>query len=234
MKKEFIFNEEGSLFLTEEEIIERFRGAVKEFAGDCKFSFNPARNKTYNNYYEYEDYVQMGLMELISCYEKYDVERGICFSTYFFGALAKKKLYIARELRSNNRRIENPIVSLNKDSKFGDPLEGLLFGKKDDYFNGNYGFDKFLIEKLTEEERVFLAMELQKSKNKSKTCVQKRCVEYAVEIINGESLLDVANLTKAELAVELGISRPTLNKRINNTMEKVNTLAKQYNSLEII
>lgn len=232
MKKEFIFKEEGTLCLTKEQMIEKFNSAINDFAGKCKRAFAPDRNKTYNNVYDYDDYLQMGFIELVSCYHKYDITKGICFSTYLFTALANKKVCIAREISSKKRRIEAPVVSLSKNGKFDDTVESTLFGKKDNYFKNELSFDDFLKEHLTAEERTFLAMGLQKTINKGDKPYQKKCVEYSVEVFNEGGVVNTKEMTKAELAIELGVSRPTLNKRIKETMNKASELAEAYKAIE--
>ncbi|GAA0071773.1 hypothetical protein UT300003_32980 [Clostridium sardiniense] len=228
MKKEFIFKEEGTLYLTKEQMIEKFNNAINEFASKCTRAFAPESSRTYNNVYEYEDYLQFGFMELVNCYYKYDIEKGLCFSTYLFTALANKKVCIAREISSQKRRLEIPVVSLSQSGKYDDTVESTLFGKEDTYFKEARGFDDFLKTHLTAEEQTFLAMGIQKTKNKSNKKTQKQCVDYSVEVFNEDSTTDTRTLTKAELAVELGISRPTLNKRIKETIDKATNLAEEY------
>ena len=235
MKKEFIFNINGEpcvMAMTQEQMIEKFLDSVKSFANECLMSFEPRKSRIYNNIYEFEDYVQIGLMELINCYFKYDIEKGNCFSTYLHGALALKQLNIAREITSMKRRIEKPSVSLNQESKYDASIESLYFGKGDKYFREESGFDNFLMNNLTEEERSFLAMGLQKQVKKAENKTKRECIEYAIAIVNEKSLIDTTNLTKEKLAEALKISRPTLNTRIKKTMEKVYLLAQQYQILK--
>lgn len=235
MKKEFIFNNGGELCviaMTQEEIIDKFLDSVKSFANECLMNFEPRKSRIYNNIYDFEDYVQIGLIELLNCYAKYDISRGNCFSTYLHGALALKQLNIVREITSMKRRISKPPVSLNQESKYSATLENLYFGEGDKYFREESGFDNFLINSLTAEERSFLAMGLQKQVKKAETKSKRESIKYAIAIINERSLIDTTNLTKEKLAEALNISRPTLNSKIKKTMQKVYLLAKKYEDMK--
>ena len=120
------------------------------------------------------------------------------------------------------------MVSLSQDTKYEDTFESTVFGKKDKYFKKDITFDELLKKNLTNGEISILTMGIQKSKSKVKSKVQKQCADFGIEVLSDGTSINVKGLTKQEFATMLGITRPTLNRRIEEVTDKAIELAKKF------
>lgn len=222
--KELLVKNEGKVLMDLDMAIEKFKGMVYDFAHNCENEFK----KYEYNVDAFEDYCQIGTMELVKAYEYYNVNNEICFSTYLTTYLQNRFLMIYRKLNAKKRAVKNT-VSLNKElEKTATPMEELIPTKKDQYFKTKENsLEQFIKDNLTKEEMIFLLMDIKKlTSNPSKILISSS--SYALDVLGEEVDIDVKNLTRTELAKSLGITRPTLNSRIKKSVAKAQGLTEIY------
>lgn len=223
MKKR-ILTSEGYLTLTVEEAFKHYEGLLHDFATDCSETLCTIEE----NYYEFEDYMQMGLETVMETFRDYSVDKNVCYSTYLCKSLRYKKIHIIRDLNRQKRKPVQPSFSLNEVFGGMDNSERLT---GDSVVYSNYfedqpnDLEQFLMEKLTEDEIAFFIMAMKKRLGDSKGRAR---IELQHTIDSLEKLTAKNTETKETLAKEVGISRPTLNKRVEATYKKVQELAYQY------
>lgn len=221
MLKKLIKTTDGIVELNINELILKFDNMVKKFAHECKEELSGYEN----NPYDFDDYYQMGLIKISEVFEKYDIDKGACFSTLLFRELNNKMVMIIRELEAEKRKPTQSNVYINDEIE-GCEIINVIKGDEDTYFEREFSLEQFLSSRLTITERVLVAMAFKKDYYKSKG-VYKSSLDYAMNMFSDE-LIDVTSISKNELADLLNISRPTLNKKINEAMEKVKELAQYY------
>lgn len=214
--------------LSIEEVLLSFDNMFKKFAHSC---VNGLKNVD-GNVDDFEDYVQLAKIEAISAFNTYDVNKNIMFSTYLSNSLRYVFIHLLRDSNAQKRKSEKPLLYINKETESGEDGTGVLANPKEDvYFKDSTNtLENFLKENLTEDEIIFLTMGLKKQVGKAKG-VQKSSLIYAIDAFVDSKCINyqsVTSKTKAELAEQIGISRPTLNKRINETMIKTRQLAEKY------
>lgn len=217
---------QGIFELTLEEVLANFDGMAKQFAHKCTSKLENYEN----NAYDYDDYYQMALMVMMELYKKYDLSKGACFSTLAHRELNNKQIMIIRELEAEKRKNTQPYLYLNKEID-GCEVANIVKSKSDDCFEDADNLESFLLRNLTTQERLFIAIMFKKEINKAKGSY-KKSIEYAVSFF-ADDIIEIDNIGKQELAEMLDMSRPTLNKRIKETYEKVKFLASCYLNSQI-
>ena len=155
-------------------------------------------SKHQSNVNDIEDINSLGLMELCDCYERYDLNKG-AFSTILTKALERLTIRLQRDLFAQMRTTDKVNYSLDVALEERSAL-GELVGEYDTNIKS---FEirsdlKRVIDNLNEQERRIYDFLITKKK------------------------------TKKEFAVELGITRPTLNTKINDLMRKLSGLLVEY------
>lgn len=231
MTGKIIMFKEKEVEMSFEEIVIEFENMVKKFSKDCV----SALGKYQDNNFDEDDYFQEGMVELYKAYEKYDSSKGVCFSTYLFKCLNNALIGIGRRMSTESRKADHKHLRLNYHAQGHDDLEtkedfcSVLAGKEDVYFNEEHALEKFLKKKLTNDDRIILAVAFKKGSYKYKGA-QKVSIDYAVDFFAED--IDGEIMNKKELAKLLGISKPTLNKRIEAVLHKTKLLINQYYLLE--
>lgn len=228
LRKKLILTNEGLFEMGVEELLPMFDNILKKFSHKCVNSFKKYKNNTY----DYDDYYQIGTLELMSAFDKYNHDKGATFFTHLHRELHHRMIMIARELEAEKRKVDQ-LVYLNEEVDDGCEISNII-GKKDTYFTEKK-LETLLKENLTETERLLIAIHFKKSINKSKG-IYKNSLDYTIRMmVEDNTLFDESpSFNKAELAEHLGISRPTLNKRIEKAMVKIKKLAEYYVAVEEI
>lgn len=221
MLTKMIKTTEGVFDLGVNDLLVKFDNMAKKFAHRCDNELSGYENNTY----DFDDFYQIALIEISDMFEKYDVSRGACFSTMIFRELNHRMIMIIRELEADKRKPSQQHVYINKEVE-GCEVVNVIKDKDDSYFGCDFELERFLKERLTANERVLIAMAFKKDLSKSKG-VYKHSLDYAINIFSDE-ILDVENVSRSELAEMMHISRPTLNKRISEALDKVRELAQYY------
>lgn len=212
--------------LSVEEVMEKFEDMVKKFARECKRDISQFDN----NLNTFEDYVQIGLLELINSYNCYDIERGASFSTLLFRNLNFRKIMLLREIRSEKRKSEKRMVYLNNEVEFEDGSTQPRMNtikindeKEDEYFYEET-LEGYLMKNLTKDERLMVAVQLKKD-SANTTGASREAFSYAIQFFADDIPV---NLSKVALAEAMNIARPTLNSRIKIAMKKLRILTERY------
>lgn len=208
-----------------DEMLLTFEGVIYKFAHNCNSNLKTIEG----NLNEFDDYVQLGRIEAISAFKSYDVESGTLFSTYLSNALRYVYVHLVRDMNAKKRKNEKPMLYINKELESGEDGSNVIGDKREDrYFieEEEGKLEGFLFDNLNEEEIMFLTMGLKKQIGKSKGCY-KSSLAYTIDVLS-DRVGSINQMTKSELAESLGLSRPTLNKRINSTIAKTQALAIQY------
>lgn len=221
--KELLVKDEGIVLMDLEMVMERFKGMIYQFAHQCENEFK----KYEYNVDSFEDYCQIGKIELVKAYDGYKIENGICFSTYVATFLQNCFCMMYRKLNAKKRAVKNTI-SLNKELETTTTIEELIPTKKDKYFKiKEESLEQFIKDNMTKEEIIFLLMDIKKlTTNPSKILISSS--SYALDVLGEEVDINVKKLTRTELANSLGITRPTLNARIKKSVKKAQQLTETY------
>ena len=177
---------------------------------------------------EFEDYKQLAMMKAIEKFETYDISKNANFSTLLFKVLRELMVDIIRKNESQMRKAKDILISLDAPLESGDSAsEGIADKNGDVYFENEItDLERYLLENLSKEEIMFYTIDLKKQVNKAST-KHKLCLQHTIDsftILAGGYIPD----RKEELAILLDMSRPTLNKRIKETVVKVKELATEH------
>lgn len=219
--KKLIKTNKGLFMLGVDDLIPMFDPMLKKFSHKCVtdlgvFEENPN---------VFDDYYQMGIMELMDVFKHYDYTKGATFFTLFHRELHNKIRMLAREFKADMRTTDQPLLYINKEVE-GCEVENIVKGKDDGYFEGNGdGLENFLRANLSKEDRMLIAVHFKKNYNKAKG-TRKKILFSAVDAFTEEGINP--SISKMELAELLNVSRPTLNKRIVEAVEKMRELAEYY------
>lgn len=150
------------------------------------------------NILEKEDIISLYMEDIYNTYRLYDINRG-AFTTVAFKSIENCNKRILRDLFTQKRTNETSVLSLE--------------GTKDDLD---------AIEKLNGEiDNTFANVEL--------ACDLKRVLHnFTVEENQIVQFILNKNISKKDLAIKLGLSRPTLDARIKHTKEKLVNSLKEY------
>lgn len=225
IKKE-IKTVDGVTLFDLDEALRQFDGMAKDFAHRCVREISSYQD----NIYTFDDYYQQGLLEITKVFEKYDLEKGACFSTLLFKELNHRMIMNIRKLTSKKRNCERKKLFLDDIQNDMDNTS-LVEGKVDVYFQDETcDLEQFILKKTTEEERLMISTHFS-SRSKMESGKQKQYLNYASLIFLDNGLKEC--LTKTQLANKLKVSRPTLDKKIQKVIEKVINLTKEYKKLEL-
>ena len=223
MNKKLIRTNEGIFELGVEELIPMFDNIIKKFSHKCVKDLCGYEENTY----DFDDYYQIGLVELMSAFEKYDHTKGATFFTHFHRELHHRIIMLIREFEAEKRKLDQPLLYINKEVEDGCEISNVIKDKDDKYFEeGGTKLEQFLKKNLTQTERVLIAVHFKKSYNKAKG-LYKNSLDYTMRTLIEDENIDIS-INKSDLAKVLNISRPTLNKRINEAVEKIEELAEYY------
>ena len=211
---------------TVEEMLKEYSKVIYQFAHNCYSNLKNVEG----NINTLEDYAQIGRIEASSAFKNYDPEQGILFSTYLITVLRYVYVHMVRDLNVQKRKNEGGFIYLNKSADGNDREDNnarIDINKKDVYFKEERkaALEEFLKSKLSEEELVFLLMDMKKQLGKSTGC-QRDALEYSIDFLTERVNIKVT--TKKELAIILGITRPTLNSRIELAVEKVRKVTEEF------
>ena len=223
MRKKLIKTNEGLFEMGVDELLPMFDNILKKFSHMCVRGL-----KKYNqNTCEFEDFYQIGVVELMTAFDKYDHTKGATFFTHLHRELHHRFIMIIREFEADKRKVEQPVVYLDKEVDEGCEISNVI-GKCDKYFSENK-LEKLLRENLTDTERVLIAVHFKKNIYKTKG-IYKESLDYAIRTLLEENFfnLNASSLNKTKLSELLGISRPTLNKRTDEALKKAKRIAKYY------
>ena len=227
--KKLIKTTNGEFYLSLEEVMIAYENMLKQFANRCLMSF-----KQYSsNCNDFDDFVQLANMELISAFNAYDADKNSCFSTFLTKVLGNRFLYLQRSLLTQKRLNKKPLIYLNEQMEDGHEIGSLIEDKiaeEELVEEKEVDLEIFLKENLTQEELVYLTIDFQKKANKSKGDY-KESVLFASDIFSDENRYKYIK-NKKDLAKILKMSRPTLNKRIEEALDKLRSLTNEY--LELI
>ena len=150
------------------------------------------------NILEREDIISQYMMDIYKTYKLYDINKG-AFTSVAFKSIDNCSKRILRDLFAQKRTNETRVLSFEGTKDDLDAIEKLS-GEYDDTFNNiELSYDlRRVLKSFSKEEQEIIQFILDKRESKK------------------------------ELALRLGISRPTLDSRINNTREKLANSLREY------
>lgn len=150
------------------------------------------------NILEREDIISQYMMDIYNTYKLYDINKG-AFTSVAFKSIDNCSKRILRDLFAQKRTNETRVLSFEGTKDDLDAIEKLS-GEYDDTFNNiELSYDlRRVLKSFSKEEQEIIQFILDKRESKK------------------------------ELALRLGISRPTLDSRINNTREKLANSLREY------
>lgn len=217
-------NQPKEVVMDAEEVLLKFDDMFNQFAHQCV-----QKTSSYQGCVEeFDDFKQMARIKAVEKFETYDISKDANFSTLLFKVLRELIVDIIRKNESQMRKTKDTIISIDAPLESGDSAsEGIADKNGDVYFEDEATeLEKYLSEKLTKEEIMFYTIDLKKQINKASS-KHRLCLQHTIDsftMMVGGYIPD----KKAELAILLDMSRPTLNKRINETVVKVKELATEF------
>lgn len=124
MSKNIIFSDGTVKKMEVEELFEHFEDMIHKFAHKCVGS----TKNNFSNVNDFDDYMQMGNMELMKAYQLYDEKH--CFSTLLQIRLNNAYHYNLRKLNFYKRKTDSTIISLNRKTEENKSVEE-LYGQDD-------------------------------------------------------------------------------------------------------
>lgn len=216
------------VYLTKDDMLKMFDKMFLEFSYKCVTGLSGYKGSVDG----FDDYKQIAMLKACDLYNSYDVEKNACFSRFLFNGFRNLYIDLLKEQEAQKRKVEG-LVYLDKAVDFGNgsssEIGDIVMDKRvtiwEQIESGKDKLEKFLLKNLTKEEIIFYTMDLKKQYGKASK-IQQACLADAIGMFSSE----VGEFTnrKDELAIQLGISRPTLNKRIKETTEKVKSLTREY------
>lgn len=207
-----------------EEMLLKFDDMFNQFAHQCI-----QKTSGYQGCVEeFDDFKQMARIKAIEKFETYDISKDVNFSTLLFKVLRELIVDIIRKNESQMRKTKDTIISIDAPLESGDSASERIADKNGDIYFENEAteLEKYLSEKLTKEEIMFYTIDLKKQINKASS-KHSLCLQHTIDSFTtmvGGYVPD----KKEELATLLDMSRPTLNKRIKETIIKVKELATEF------
>lgn len=209
--------------LTITEVLELFENSFNQFAHKCEKDFKDFQD----HHQDFDDFKQLAMIKATQVFDVYDIEKQTNFSTLLYTALRGEYTDLRRKYKAQKRECKNKVYLNAPIGDKGEEIGNIIKdSKSEDVFKeDSVSLEEFLIENLSEEEMLFYSIDLKKKMNKASK-QQKSCLESTIDIF--ESIVGEVPDKKEDLAKSLGMSRPTLNKRINNTVLKVQKLSKDF------
>lgn len=217
-------NQPKEVVMDVEEMLLKFDDMFNQFAHQCVQKTSGYQGSVE----EFDDFKQMARIKAIEKFETYDISKDANFSTLLFKVLRELIVDIIRKNESQMRKTKDIIISIDAPLESGDSAsEGIADKNGDVYFEEEATeLEKYLSEKLTKEEIMFYTIDLKKQVNKASS-KHKLCLQHTIDsftMMVGGYIPD----KKEDLAILLDMSRPTLNKRIKETVIKVKELATEF------
>lgn len=216
-------NKTEEVEMDSEEMLKRFDNMFNKFAHLCK-----QRTAGYQGCVEeFDDYKQIAIIKAIEKFETYDLSKDANFSTLLVKVFRELVIDIIRKNESKMRKNKSKLVFIDAPMKSGDSIsETVSQNSGDIYFkNDATDLEKLLAKHLTKEEIMLYTIDLKKQINKVSP-KQKVCIQHTIDSLT--SIVGYIPDKKEELAIILDMSRPTLNKRIGETITKVKKLATEF------
>lgn len=210
--------------LTMEEMLEMYDDMFNQFAHQTH-----RKTSGYRECVEgFNDFKQMAIIKAMEKYKTYDLSKNANFSTILFKALEGLTVDIIRRNEAQSRKCEHQLIYL--DAPVGDTDENMnsvIADNKTDICIDEDAtkLEKYLIENLTKEEIMFYTIDLKKRVGKASK-IYRTCLEHTIDMFT--RVIGVIPDKKEDLAKLLGLSRPTLNKKIKLACEKVKALAEEF------
>lgn len=150
------------------------------------------------NILDKDDIKSLYMIDIYNTYELYDIKKG-AFTSVAFKSIENCSKRILRDLFAQKRTNETRVLSFEGTKDDLDAIEKLS-GEYDDTFNNiELSYDlRRVLNSFTKEEQEIIHFILDKKESKK------------------------------ELALRLGISRPTLDSRINSTRDKLASSLREY------
>lgn len=220
--KIIIDNQSKEVELSVSEMLEKFDDMLNQFAHQCVEKTSGYQGCTE----EFDDYKQLAIIKAIEKFEGYDISKG-AFSTILVKSLRGLLIDIIRKNESQMRKSKEKLIYIDAPiGENGDSASEIIAGNDLKCFEDDAtDLERFLINNLTKEEMMFYTIELKKQVSKA-SLIQKVCLQHTIDSF----LVMVGEIPdkKEEIAESLGISRPTLNKRIKEAVSKVKDLAEDF------
>lgn len=205
-------------------MLKKFDDMFNQFAHQCVQKTSGYQGCTE----DFDDFKQIARIKAMEKFESYDITKGANFSTILFTALRGLMVDIIRKNESQMRKCKQQLFFI--DSPIGEngetASEIIADTKGDVYFEEEAtDLEKYLASKLTKEEIMFYTVDLKKQIGKASS-KHKLCLQHTVDCFT----LMVGEIPdkKEDLATLLGLSRPTVNKRIKETVIKVKDLTLDF------
>lgn len=217
-------NQSKMVAMDSTEMLKRFDDMFNQFAHQCVQKTSGYQGCTD----EFDDFKQIARMKAMGKFETYDITKGANFSTILFTSLRGLVVDIIRKNESQMRKSKHQLFFIDAPiGENGETASEIIADK-----NGNSYFEdeatdleKYLATNLSKEEIMFYTIDLKKQVSKASPKHQL-CLQHTIDSFT----LMVGEIPdkKEELAILLGLSRPTLNKRIKETVVKVRELATEF------
>ena len=209
--------------VTEDDILVIFDGMYNEFAHKCCKDLIGYKESVDN----FDDYKQIAMVKAVTIFEKYDLSKNACFSKALFEGFKNLFIDIMREKEAIKRKVEQPLVYLNAESESGEEISNVIADEKagDIVIDEANKLERFLLANLTKEDIIFYTIDLKKQLGKAST-IHKSCLSHTIDIFT-QAVGEFPD-KKEDLAIILGLSRPTLNKRIKVACDRVRALAEEF------
>lgn len=225
MTKKEIKTSDGIKLWTLDEVIENYESMVCKFARTMEKDLS----KYHGNVDAYDDYYQKSIIILMQLYNEYDVKKNVSFSTILYRNLNQALMQEARKLKALKRKIEKPLIYFQQELENGVDLTGAINdGNSSSMPNEQFELEYFLRKNLSEQEIIFLSQGI---KTKTESFSQEEVFINLFSDIEKKYGIS-ADSKKYEVADRLGMSRPTLNKHIDLTLEKTKLLLTKYYELD--
>lgn len=227
MTKKLIVTENGKNVIVEmtiNEVLVKFENLFNQFAHQCMSKLSGYQDC----YEEFDDFKQLAMLKAVDYFNYYNIEENTAYSTILFTSLRTLQVDLIRKYEAQKRKSEYKLVYM--DEQINDSREDnssvISISKGDEYFVDDMSaLEKYLIKNLTKEEMLYYAVDLKKQVGKASP-MQKYSLETTIDLF--ASVVGFIPDKKEDLALLLKISRPTLNKRIKETVEKVKELTREF------
>ena len=218
-------NEPKEIAMDASEMLLKFEDMFNQFAHQCV-----SKTSGYQGCVdEFEDFKQLARIKAVEKFETYDITRGVNFSTLLFKVLRELVVDIIRKNESQMRKSEHQLFFIDAPvGEGGESASDIIADKNGDtYFEDDMTeLEKYLANNLSKEEIMFYTIDLKKQVNKASS-KHRLCLQHTIDtftLMVGGYIPD----KKEDLATLLSLSRPTLNKRIKETVVRVKEIATEY------